>query len=421
MEVYHVARWGRKLLVCGSLLAIALGGANLFASELLRPRCCQSCTPSGSEEAGDAASPDAGTPDTITPGDEAPDLNSSISNDFGAASGPESASPHMLGDFLATSFGTVTFQDASVGVFVLQNTRSPFGRSFKVAENQSARPQDRIFADFNYFQASGVNIQRFSTGFEKRVLEGQASFGLKIPYYTDNPDPLAPPRSQFGDFGASPASESAAGDLTTIFKYAPYMDRISGDTLTLGLAITAPTGSGTLAGVEPLYTTTVKHRGSIQPFVGYLLPTASGWFLQGFSSIDAPFSSGDTTWWFNDVSIGKYINRGDNYVVSAIIPTMEVHVNSPIGGDTIAVTGFTPAASGIIGVNSGPVVRAGGTFQVYNQVNLNTAITFELNRRSTLALGLVTPLVETGRPFNSELQVQFNTFGIGSGPRYRSW
>jgi|GEM_PF-3423104 len=419
MEVYHVAQWARKLLACGSLLAIALGG-DLLASELLRPRCCQSCTPSGSD-AGETASPEAGTPATITPGEEAPDLNSSISSDFGSASGPESASPHMLGDFLASSFGTVTFLDSSAGSFTLPNTRSPFGSRFKVAENQSARPQDRLFADFNYFQAAGVNIQRFSTGFEKRVLEGQASVGMKIPYYMDNPDPLAPPRSQFGAFGASPDSESAAGDLTTIFKYAPYMDRITGDTLTLGLAVTAPTGSETLAGVEPLYTTTVKHRGSIQPFVGYLLPTASGWFLQGFSSIDAPFSSGDTTWWFNDVSIGKYIDRGDSYFVSAIIPTMEVHVNSPIGGDTIAVTGFTPAASGIIGVNAGPVVQANGSFEVYNQVNLNTAITFELNRRSTLALGLVTPLQETGRPFNSEFQVQFNTFGIGSGPRYRNW
>lgn len=420
MEVYHVTGWARKLLACGCLLGIGLGCANLVASELLRPKCCPSCTPSMSEE-GAAAAPNGAAPEAITPGDEAPNLDNAIASDFGGSSGPESASPHMLGDFISASYGTVVFSDSSVGTFVLRDTRSPYGRNYKVAENQSARPQDRLFADYNYFQAQGVNIQRFSTGFEKRVLEGQASIGMKIPYFQTNPDTLPAPRSSFGTFGASPSTESAAGDLTTIFKYAPYWDRITGDTLTLGLAVTAPTGSETLAGVTPLYTTEVKHQGSIQPFVGYLLPTASGWFLQGFSSIDAPFSSGDTTWWFNDVSVGKYIDRGSNYYVSAVIPTIELHVNSPIGGNNIAVTGITPAATNLVVGNLVPPIQATGSFRNVDQVNLNTAVTFELNRRSTLALGLVTCLDDTYRPFNSEFQVQFNTFGIGSGPRYRNW
>lgn len=417
----------RALRAAGLALAVsstAIAAAWASEIELVALRSCVSgctkpdCTPASDDPASTANI-------TPEPGQQSPDISPQIANDFGSTSGPESAVPNMLGDFLATSgTGTVTFNDAFGATRRLPATVSPYiGRTFKIGENQSARPQDRLFTDFHYYQTSSFDLARYAGGFEKTFLEGDASFGMRVPYYQVNPDTLPVPFASIGAFGLSTSSVGDSGDLTTFFKYAPYMDRITGETLTVGLAVTAPTGGNTLGGVTPLYVTTAKHRGSIQPFVGFLLPSASGWFAQGFSSIDSPLSSGDTTWWFNDVSVGKYFNRGSQYWISAVIPLVELHVNSPIDGRLVQVTGATPAASSLFGLNSGPAasIRASGVIEQHNQTNFNTAITLEINRRSTLALGLVTP-VEGPRPYFSEFQVQFNTFGIGSGPRFReSW
>ena len=88
-------------------------------------------------------------------------------------------------------------------------------------------------------------------------------------------------------------------------------------------------------------------------------------------------------------------------LLTAIVPTFEVHVNTPLNHRGAFSLG-DPAAT--------PDV-----------VDLTTGTIFELNRRSTLSVGLVTPV--TGpKPFNLEALVQFNlSFGRSAAPAGRGF
>ena len=73
----------------------------------------------------------------------------------------------------------------------------PSIRGIKISENQSPRPQDRVYFTSNYFQ--GVNDQvnqrlqapigytqvfRYIAGFEKTFMDGQGSIGMRLPIDT---------------------------------------------------------------------------------------------------------------------------------------------------------------------------------------------------------------------------------------------
>jgi hypothetical protein len=78
--------------------------------------------------------------------------------------------------------------------------------------------------------ARRVDVHRELFGFEKTFLDGNASFELRAPVFQ-----VAGNRGvEGGDFG----------DLTVLVKYALLHDRQSGDVLSVGLALTAPTGPG---------------------------------------------------------------------------------------------------------------------------------------------------------------------------------
>ena len=132
----------------------------------------------------------------------------------------------------------------------------PSIRNIKISEDQSPRPQDRVYCMFNYFQ--GVNDQvnqrlrapigytqvfRYIGGFEKTFLDGQGSIGFRQPLDTVTANSSLP--RQFGNFGGT---STAVGDLEIIVKYILLEDRQSGSLLSGGLDVTAPTGPGRFAG-----------------------------------------------------------------------------------------------------------------------------------------------------------------------------
>jgi len=192
---------------------------------------------------------------------------------------------------------------------------------FRIGENESPQPQDRVFFDYNYYGSArtGIdalgnvangNINREMFGFEKTFLDGDASIGLRAPVLQAQGD---------GGFG-----QNDFGDLTIVTKFAPLYDHATGDLLSFGLAVTAPTG--------PALVTTdfTVHDWLLQPWTGFFL-SLDRWYLEGFSSIAVPTDSRDVTIWFNDLSVGYRLYRGSSgSLLSGIIPTMEVHVTTPL-------------------------------------------------------------------------------------------
>lgn len=204
--------------------------------------------------------------------------------------------------------------------------------SVKIADNQSPRPQDRFFYTFNYFNDIGADYNKRSLapyknvdvyhqlfGIEKTFLDEMVSVGLRLPVNTVRT------QSQFQGYKGS---DTDIGHLSIFLKGVLWQDDKTGNLVSMGLNVTAPTGPGAFAGSSfyPYYRTT-----AFQPFLGYIY-NSGDFFVHGFSAVDIPVDDRDVTMMFNDVGIGYMAYRDDhpNAVLTALVPTFEVHINTPL-------------------------------------------------------------------------------------------
>jgi hypothetical protein len=348
---------------------------------------------------------------------------------------PTGFNPHMMGDFAGyfarqniTVFGTRTIvvtttipdSDGIGGSTTTTVTQVPTSQTktilvpiagagaFKIAENESPRPQDRVFVTYNYFSAvrgpevgpnaafnssvTTVNnpnnffdpattttastfippaprstgyLHRQIIGIEKTFLDGYASLELRVP--------LMQQSSSLDGFGAQ-----FVGDLTIIGRYAFVLDQTTGNVLSAGLVVTAPTGPG-IATIDGTI-----HSTYLQPWVGYIW-NRDRFFVQGFHSIVVPTDSRDVTLLFNDVGVNWWLYRGQpNRLLTSVVPTVECHVTTPLnhrsGNDAV----FAP-----------------------DLVVLTSGVHLGIGRNSTFSVGVATPV--TGpRVFGVEAFAQFN-------------
>lgn len=283
-----------------------------------------------------------------------------------------------------------------------QSILAPSVRSFSLSDNQSPGPQDRAYVNFNYFDNVGaavnrrfgvdlrdISVYRETFGFEKTCLDGKASVGLQAPLNTLS--------AESGTAGLG-GTDTAFGDVSVILKYAYWQNRETGSLLSAGLVVTAPTGPSHFADSSvPVLRDTL-----IQPYLGYRL-ARDRLFVHGFLSVEAPTDSRDVTLLFNDFGVGYvlYQGRGENGLITGIVPTLELHVTDPL--------------------NHRGVFRTNDPAGTADIVDLTMATTFGLGRHSLLAVGVVTPL--TGpKPFDVEALVQFTwnfgARGAGDGGRH---
>lgn len=258
----------------------------------------------------------------------------------------------------------------------------PSTRGLKVAENQSPRPQDRIFTDFNYYEDINGSVNRrllssvtdarlyqWLFGLEKTFLDQRASLGFRLPLNT---------LTTTSTFPGAGGTRTAVGNPTFVAKYALFDDRQTGNLISTGLAVTVPTGPRAFAG-SPSFVN--FNSTQLQPFVGFIWNRGDV-FVHGFSAVDVPLDQRDATVLFNDVGIGYFLYREPfaEQFLTAIAPTFEVHVNTPLN-------------------HRG--VFADDRASIPDVVNLTYGTNFEFNHRAVLTLAFVTPV--TGpRPFDFE-------------------
>jgi hypothetical protein len=218
--------------------------------------------------------------------------------------------------------GTITQSSVSSRVPVVN-----FG-SFKISDNESVQPVDRVFLTYNYFDADGFHgdssgINREVIGFEKTFFDGAASFGIRAP---------------FTQVGEGLGGSSEFDSLSLVFKYAFYQDRESGNVFSGGLVVTVPTGPSIPIDVGSTINPTL-----LQPYLGYVF-NFGRLYVQGFAEIIVPTDSTLSTFISNDIGIGYRLEA------IPVTPTIEIHSNdalnhqgsdaSPLGFvDSVVVTG----------------------------------------------------------------------------------
>jgi hypothetical protein len=355
----------RWLASLGTLAAsLALLGSSAFAQSIPpanypcnpQPGCLYPTVPQVVPTPGAGTGTGTGTTPNLMNAPQAqaaPALGAEFSQS--AEAGTETASsfaPNMFGDLSTYSIVTrnVQIRTLSTATPVARIKIPTVARSgIKISDNENPRPQDRVFLTYNYFNSINHDINpgivprsdlhRETIGFEKTFLEGNASVGMRLPFL------------QLTGTSGNQIDNNQVGDLSVIFKYAVINDPQSGDVLSGGLLVTAPTGQNVEIGgsnFEPVL---------LQPYMGYIF-NLDKLYVLGFTSVIVPTDSRDVTLLSNDIALGYNLYRADPCgcgsppLLRGIVPSVEVHVNTPLNhrGTTSTPVGFPDAVSVTSGV-----------------------------------------------------------------------
>jgi hypothetical protein len=275
-----------------------------------------------------------------------------------------------------------------------------YGRQ-KIAENVSPIPQNRLFLNYSYFNETrldnGLDVKRWSPGFESLVGSEWTSFEMRLPMATTLSSNI------FNDVTDRTSSE--VGNLYLALKQMMYRGEDSA--ISIGMSMTLPTADdlnifvrSSTFGVRKILEID-NQSVHILPFVGWYRGR-NRFFTQGFAQLDLDLNGNpvsynpnfnqaqlvnlgtlqDVNFFYFDMQSGYRFhevspNEKARGCTSAAVVT-ELHWNRSLGKEDAL---FYPN-----GISLGPSRDA---IQVLNfLVGLNV----ELNHRSTLGFGYATPI-----------------------------
>jgi hypothetical protein len=378
------------------------------AESMHSPSCSCSCACDAGTAAGTGGGP--GAPYAADSG-EYQDLAAS---EFGAGLGYESAAPGMIGDFFGGSYQMNIVTAGQPVDFYTNIPQAGGDRRFKIAENYSPFPVDRIFFNYNHFHnalltADGrnANLDRGTFGVEKTFLDQWWSIEFRLPVAS----------GLNSDQTVSATANNVSNEIGN-FAFALKRLLIQCDTyaVSAGLGLVAPTGpDGNLFdGNGRLVVTTFNEAIYLQPFLGLWWTPNDCLFGQFAVQADFDvrgnpvdvyaFGAGpdgtiqDQALMFFDASFGYWLFH-DPYsdaVVTGVAPMIELHHNTTVEDPDILRMGADTITN--------PNTRM-------DVMNLTGALRLELAGTSYLTLFGVVPLrTDEEKLFDTEFGVQFTRF-----------
>ncbi|MGA2253265.1 MAG: hypothetical protein ABSG53_01275 [Thermoguttaceae bacterium] len=281
----------------------------------------------------------------------------------------------------------------------------------KIGEDDSPMPRDRILFDYDFFDGvplapGGVNVHRFTAGFEKTFFDGVMSIELKAPMA------ITMDSTVIQDGGAD-LSHAEFGNLAITWK-ALLLEwehfAISG-----GLMVTVPTARDTNVDLsDGTKLVSVRNRSThLGPFLGFLWTPNEKFFAQGFYQVDVEAGGcpvlvnldgtglqnvgtlHDTTYQFIDLGIGSWLYRGHDRFknLTGFAWMLELH-----GNDS-----FKPNSA--VAVENWQI----GDYSSIDAWNLTIGSHLELKDNTTVTLGYTAPLSHD-REFSGEFRLMFNHY-----------
>ena len=331
-------------------------------------------------------------------------------------------SPNFIGDGFGPQPFAVTFM---AGPFNNYQVTSPgaggnVGTS-KIVENGSPIPRDRVYFNYSGFNGvpltqNGVNISRYTPGFEKTFFDGMASIEVRTPFATTLSNNVYA-------FDSNNTNSTQFGDLTIYLKQLLYRS----DTLAVsaGLGLELPTASNANVFLRPnTPLLTIKNQSvHLLPFLGSVYTPTNQLFVQQFLQFDfdtngnavsvTDFNGGmqsagrinDMTYLYYSVGAGYWLydNPDSDGLFTRIAPMVEMHYNKSLTStDTLSSNGVGLGSS----VNQ-------------DLLNGTVGMTAMMGSNKTLTLAYCTPLSSIDhRQFNGEFRLMFNWFFGGSVNRF---
>ncbi|MBB3204290.1 hypothetical protein FHS27_000054 [Rhodopirellula rubra] len=349
-----------------------------------------------------APTPDPTFQSDVSSSFDAPLTANTAANNFAATAGATSLAsttgsgggldaPNMLGD--SPGYGTI-YTPLAGSPYTIPNTAS---RRYKISENVSPIPQDRVFFSYSHFDGAlsvdgdvSTYLDRYILGGEKTFLDGLFSFEMRITI-ADGFDATqtAATLQRAGEFG----------NLQMSLKSLLY----SSDSCMIGggLTLAVPTADDVQIGTTIIENETVY----LAPFIGFVNTPTDDCFFQGFMQTDFALggdsvTDGAETGVFQDqhllytsLSAGCWLLRDDssNALVNGLAAMTELHYTTAFNdGDNVTTASGTLAAPGSIDV-------------------VNTTAGFVINKGLTnIRVAGSVPLDWEDRFYDSEFQVQIN-------------
>ncbi|MGA2062552.1 MAG: hypothetical protein ABSG67_18885 [Thermoguttaceae bacterium] len=370
-------------------------------------------------------SPSAEAPSRPTEGQ--PPQPNPVSSIFGGNAPPAehlAGTPNMFGDFFNNVGGSV-----SVASGFADLPLAAASRRVKIAEDDNALIQDRVFFLYNHFEDAlqmgtstlfpvtrterSFSVDRYTFGLEKS-LNCCWSIELRMPLAGQT-------EFQTPDFGISGGS---TGNLAVIVKREIYES--DDTTVAVGLGIDTPTGSnveGYASIISPKTNYFTVHNDAVHllPFIGFVSAPNHRFFYQGFAQVDIP-TNGNRIDYINafgttivnsgtygilneqnlmylDLSGGCWLYRNPCACgLTGLAALLEFHYTTTLQNtDVVEQTAYPP-----------PFLI---TFENFANrvdiVNLTVGLHAEFANRTLCRVGGVFPLCSgDNRSFNSEVQVQ---------------
>ncbi|MEK6239018.1 MAG: hypothetical protein N2C14_30250 [Planctomycetales bacterium] len=285
----------------------------------------------------------------------------------------------------------------------------------KIAENGNAIPQDRVFLNYSYFddtilsRADGVDVSRFTPGFEKTFFGGGASVEVRVPMAARTLS------SDLETIGALNVDAYEFGNLWGALKALFWRNDMVA--LAGGVSVHVPTaddirvynGGAELARV----TNQAVH---IQPYFAAVLTPNSRFFFQSFLQVDVSANGNpvsvldpvscdlqevgtwnDPTMLFCDCSLGYWFYQPTNNYrrrITGAAVMGEFHYNTTLQDEDFVVgNGFA----------------IGNFAESVEVLNFTGGLLVELNQRTTLTVGYATPIGNSAdRQFDGEVRAMLN-------------
>jgi hypothetical protein len=307
--------------------------------------------------------------------------------------------PGFLGDFGASNMLVTATYDGVNTTTVNRHFTNAARGAYKASEFDSPVPTDRVYVGFDYLNnisapgQRGFNEYTETLGWEWAFLDNHgASVGLRLPINqtVDSSRSIAgdPATGTYGTFNGG----TGVGDLTAVFKFAVWHDGRTGDIFTVGFSVCLPTGTQThnidyVAGETPLETR-MLHDTLLQPFGAWLF-NFDRFFVQGFTAVVLALTEDDVTFLTNDFGVGyRLYQSADAQPISAVIPLLELHVNTPIAYHRSSSA--VPPLNNVVDSTAG--VLSGQFYSGSNQVIVTPGVCLGVWDRAFLSVGASVPL-----------------------------
>ncbi len=324
---------------------------------------------------------------------------------LGLTFGSPSAVPNMMGDLFG---GLLSLQENFDSTMAIAGG----DRRFKISENVSPIPQDRVFFNYNHFEnaltdVDGVNhsLDRFTFGLEKTFIDGNASFEVRLPIVSGL------------DAFQSLSGDNSGVEVGNLGMYVKAI-LLSGTDWAMsgGLAMTVPTGNDSQANLSSDFVEIENDAVHLAPFLGYLTRPNRCWFAQGFIQADFDLNGNDVydgtlsdrvyrgtvqeqNLLFVDASVGRWIHRSCDPCrgLRGVAAIAELHYTTTLNDtDTVSPVGNPYTVS-----------------NPYNRMDILNATGAVVVKypKSSFRVGAAAPLRDgEERLFDAEIIFQFNRF-----------